>query len=50
MKITVVGLGSGDISSISLKAYELLTESEHVYLRTERHPVVEVLTEKGNEI
>ncbi len=47
MKITVVGLGSGDISSISLKAYELLTESEHVYLRTERHPVVEVLTEKG---
>ncbi|MGB5823051.1 MAG: MazG nucleotide pyrophosphohydrolase domain-containing protein [Proteocatella sp.] len=49
MKITVVGLGSGDISSISLKAYELLTKSENVYLRTEKHPVVEVLTEKGME-
>lgn len=47
MKITVVGLGSGDISSISLKAYELLTESENIYLRTEKHPVVKVLTEKG---
>lgn len=47
MKIIVVGLGSGDISSISLKAYELLTQSDNVYLRTEKHPVVSELVKRG---
>lgn len=47
MKITIVGLGSGDISNISLKAYELLTKSELVYLRTEKHPVVSELVARG---
>lgn len=47
MKITIVGLGSGDISNISLKAYELLTKSEIVYLRTEKHPVVSELVKRG---
>lgn len=47
MKITIVGLGSGDISSISLKAYEILINAENVYLRTEKHPVVSELKNKG---
>ncbi|WP_036931908.1 MazG nucleotide pyrophosphohydrolase domain-containing protein [Proteocatella sphenisci] len=47
MKITIVGLGSGDISSISLKAYKILTSFDNIYLRTEKHPVVEYLTAEG---
>lgn len=47
MKITIVGLGSGDISSISLKAYKILTGSDNIFLRTEKHPVVDSLVEEG---
>ena len=47
MKITIVGLGSGDISSISLKAYRILTSSDNIFLRTENHPVVDSLVEDG---
>jgi tetrapyrrole methylase family protein/MazG family protein len=41
--ITVVGLGSGDESRLSLGVYRKLKEAETVYVRTERHPVVDFL-------
>lgn len=40
MKITVVGLGSGDIQGISLGAYEKITQEKNVFLRTKEHPIV----------
>ncbi len=42
-KITVIGLGSSNEEHLSLGAYKILTNSEHVYFRTEIHPVVEFL-------
>lgn len=47
MGLTIIGLGSGDKNSLSLEAYEKLTQSKSVYLRTEQHPIVPFLIEKG---
>lgn len=46
-QITIVGMGPGHESYLTREAYRILTESEHVYLRTERHPVVDQLIAKG---
>lgn len=43
MKITIVGLGAGDISQISFQAVEVLNQAKRVFLRTEKHPVLEKL-------
>src|SRR3712207_3480093 len=43
MGIKIVGLGAGDISPISYSAVEELKSGKKIYLRTEKHPVVEVL-------
>lgn len=45
--ITIVGMGPGGEAYLTLEAFQVLTESEIVYLRTDRHPVVEKLVEKG---
>ncbi|MCL6610448.1 MAG: nucleoside triphosphate pyrophosphohydrolase [Peptococcaceae bacterium] len=45
--ITLAGLGPGDPGMLSLAAVEALTKSRRVWLRTEMHPVVEWLKEKG---
>lgn len=45
--ITVVGMGPGGKAYLTLEAYELLTQGTHVFLRTEQHPVVSYLKEKG---
>lgn len=41
-KITIVGLGAGDINLMPLGVYKLLTtnESTPIYIRTKEHPVV----------
>lgn len=41
--INIVGLGPGDISLVSYGAIEALKNSKNVYLRTEKHPVVDKL-------
>lgn len=41
--IKVVGLGGGDISQISLSAYQTLKSSNNIYLRTKKHPIVDIL-------
>jgi tetrapyrrole methylase family protein/MazG family protein len=46
-KITVVGMGPGGINYLTMEAYNILTQSGIVYLRTERHPVVNELVAKG---
>lgn len=40
MGITVIGLGPGDSQMITRQVWEILSESDVVYLRTERHPSV----------
>lgn len=47
MKIQIVGLGSGGISSISYAAYQALRKSDHVFLRTCLHPIVSDLDKIG---
>ncbi|GAB7387209.1 nucleoside triphosphate pyrophosphohydrolase [Bacillaceae bacterium] len=45
--IEIVGLGAGDAKQLTLGVYEKLREAKEVWLRTERHPVVAFLKEKG---
>lgn len=50
-KVTVVGLGPGSWNGLPLGTYTILEEQQRmgseVFLRTERHPVVDDLREKG---
>lgn len=46
-RITVVGLGYGDLSSISLGAYRHLQKADKLYLRTKDHPIVQELQSEG---
>jgi tetrapyrrole methylase family protein/MazG family protein len=39
--ITLVGLGPGNPSSLTLEAWQLLESSSEIYLRTEQHPAVQ---------
>ena len=43
MALSIIGLGAGDISQISYGAMELLKSGRPVYLRTEKHPIVDLL-------
>jgi tetrapyrrole methylase family protein / MazG family protein len=38
--ITIVGLGPGDEATLTLSAWETLSQAGEIYLRTERHPTV----------
>ena len=42
-KITIVGLGPGEYSLISQGALEVLKNSSRIYLRTEKHPIMDKL-------
>lgn len=48
-KIVVVGLGPGDIGSLTLGAIEKISNGNKVFLRTEKHPTVKYLEEKRIE-
>lgn len=41
--LTVVGLGTGDHTQLTLGIWQRLKDAEHLYVRTEHHPVVEYL-------
>jgi len=48
-KITVVGLGPGSVDYLSFNAYEKInkTVKERLFFRTDKHPTVDWLKEKG---
>ena len=46
-KITIVGLGPGGKEFLTLDAYEELKTHNNIYLRTENHPLVPFLKDKG---
>ncbi|MFB6469334.1 nucleoside triphosphate pyrophosphohydrolase [Cytobacillus sp. Hz8] len=46
-KITIVGLGAGDIEQLPLGVYRALVGANRIYLRTKEHPVIEELVKEG---
>lgn len=46
-KITVLGLGAGDLEQLPMGVYKQLVSSEHLYLRTKEHPVIQELVKEG---
>lgn len=46
-KIIIVGLGPGSKKDITLGTFNLLKQKEHIYLRTEKHPIIPSLREWG---
>ncbi|MDX8363142.1 nucleoside triphosphate pyrophosphohydrolase [Cytobacillus sp. IB215316] len=46
-KITVIGLGAGDLEQLPLGVYRLLQRADHIYIRTNEHPVVQDLMKEG---
>jgi tetrapyrrole methylase family protein/MazG family protein len=46
-RITVVGLGPGRWEHLTLEALETLEKAQRVFLRTEKHPMVEELRARG---
>ncbi|OEF95761.1 nucleoside triphosphate pyrophosphohydrolase [Desulfuribacillus alkaliarsenatis] len=45
-KLYIMGLGAGSLDALTLQAYRLLQKGYPIYLRTERHPVVELLNQE----
>ncbi|QZY54735.1 nucleoside triphosphate pyrophosphohydrolase [Crassaminicella profunda] len=46
-KLTIIGLGPGSKDYLTIGAMEKMKSSHHIYLRTEKHPVVEYLKMQG---
>jgi len=49
-KITIIGLGPGGKEYLTLKAFEVITSGNKIYLRTEKHPTVDYIKTLGIEI
>jgi tetrapyrrole methylase family protein/MazG family protein len=47
MKLTIVGLGPGDIDDLSRKAWRTMKEARMIYLRTSQHGCVACLPQTG---
>lgn len=45
-KITVVGLGAGDIDQLTLGVYKQLKQAKEVYMRTQDHPLTAELMQE----
>lgn len=46
-KITIIGLGAGDMNQLPLGVYRILKNSPKLYLRTKEHPAVMELSAEG---
>lgn len=46
-QLTIIGLGPGAMSYLTMEAYEAVIQAPKVWLRTMKHPVVKDLVEKG---
>lgn len=49
-KITVVGIGPGDVNLLTLEAYEKLNESTKLIFKTAQHPVYDYFESKGKAL
>ncbi len=49
-KITVIGLGAGDLEQLSLGIYRKVKAADFIVARTDQHPAVVELKEEGMEI
>ena len=47
MRLTIVGLGPGDIDDLTRKAWRVLKNADTVYLRTRQHSCVDCLPQTG---
>ncbi|MBJ2356298.1 MazG nucleotide pyrophosphohydrolase domain-containing protein, partial [Sphaerochaeta sp. S2] len=47
--LTIIGLGPGSKSFLTLEALEVLTSGKKVFIRTEKHPVISYLVEQGGD-
>jgi MazG family protein len=45
--IKIVGLGPGAPEDLTLRALKLVEEAEHLYIRTQKHPVIKYIEDKG---
>lgn len=45
-KISIIGLGAGDLKQMPLGVFEKLSHAKQVFLRTEKHPVVDELKKR----
>lgn len=45
-KITVVGLGAGDMDQLTLGVYKQLKQAKEVYMRTQDHPLTAELMQE----
>lgn len=45
--LTIVGLGPGSFGALSLEGYRALQKADKLFLRTERHPLVKDLKDRG---
>lgn len=45
--LTIIGLGPGSLSFLTLEAYKTVIEAEKVYVRTSKHPVINELESAG---
>lgn len=46
-EITIIGLGASDLDQLPLGIYKQLKTAEHLYVRTEQHPVLQELKAEG---
>lgn len=46
-KITIIGLGAGDLDQLPLGVYKRLKQEQNLFLRTKEHPVVTTLENGG---
>ncbi|MEH7886615.1 nucleoside triphosphate pyrophosphohydrolase [Bacillus sp. JJ1609] len=46
-KISIIGLGAGDLDQLPLGVYKRLKQEKNLFLRTKEHPVVEELEQEG---
>lgn len=45
--LTILGIGTGRLSSLTMQGYELLTSAEEVVLQTDRIPLAQELADRG---
>ncbi|WP_144513538.1 nucleoside triphosphate pyrophosphohydrolase [Bacillus sp. FJAT-22090] len=46
-EITIIGLGAGDLEQLPLGIYRKLKATQHLFVRTEQHPVLQELKTEG---
>ncbi len=47
-KIVVIGLGAGDLDQLTMGIYRKLKQTDHLYLRTSDHPIIQELEQTEN--